>query len=160
VRIGGSLQPEGDAIGTLTVQNSLTWDAYTPWVFQLGASAPTLGDAQSGGSTQDSLWLAGSSSDFLRGTGNAGQFVFDFDGTGQVGWYRLVQWTGTTNFVAGDFAASNLNAGHESSFVLQGSAVYVQVTQAIPEPGTAWLLGLGAAAWCLRQRAARKNRRD
>jgi autotransporter-associated beta strand protein len=136
--ITGSLRP-GHSIGTLTVTNDVTWNSSAvvadAWVFELGTAAIDQATAASGGSTQDVLDITG---DFLQGTpGNA--WTFDFAGTGSEGWYKLVNWTGTTGFVAGDFTATNLGGSLSGSFEIDGGSLYLAV---IPEPGTLTLVGV------------------
>lgn len=145
--ITGSLAP-GNSIGTLTITNDVTWNSGDAWLFELGNPALSLADAGLGLSTQDLLAITGSGSDFLKGTGTS--WTFDFAGTGDNGWYRLVDWDGTTTFSALDFAAQNLAAGKSADFFIDGSttALYVQV---IPEPSSALVLAL-ALAFSLRRR--------
>ncbi len=136
--IGGILSPGNLGIGTLTVSNNVTWNAGNAWLFQLGAPAASLNDAITG-SDGDLLSLTG---DFTQGTGST--FTFDFDGGGDDGWYKLVDY-GSTTFVTGtntSFAATNLPAGKSASFVVDpgSTALYVQV---VPEPSTLALAGLG-----------------
>ncbi len=160
VRIRGSLQPGSSALETFTVQNNLTWDAGTPWVFQLGSAAPSLSGAASGGSTQDALAIT--SGDFLRGSGATGDWTFDFLGTGLVGWYRLITWSGSSTFAVGDFSLVNLNPGYTGSFSLQSQGLYLQVAAPIPEPSTSLLLLLAAGCFAgyARQRARGVQRRN
>jgi len=122
VTIDGSLHP-GNGMGILTVQDGVTWNGGNAWVFELGAAAATHTNA--GGGSQDQLQIT--SGDFLKGTGSA--WAFDFAGTGAVGWYKIVDWTGTSNFQAGDFTASNLGAGLSGAFIVDGgtSALYLKV---------------------------------
>ncbi len=134
VTIGGSLRP-GNSIGTLTVADDVTWNAGDAWVFELGIAGASLATPGSA----DLLLVGG---DFLKGSGS--DFVFDFAGGGQLGWYKLVDWDGVTDFVEADFSAINL-AISKSLFVLDSttSALYLQI---IPEPTTAALLGLAGLA--------------
>jgi len=111
VVISGSLRPGsgnlGSGIGTLTRNDGdVTWNgnASSPWVFELGIAQATLALANTGG-TRDLLDIT--SGNFLKGSGSS--FVFDFAGTGWGGWYKLVDWTGTTNFSVTDFSAININ---------------------------------------------------
>jgi autotransporter-associated beta strand protein len=130
--ISGTLAP-GNSIGTLTVANDVTWNGGENWVFELGSPGPSLGSPGS----SDLLAITGSN-DFLKGTGSS--WTFDFAGTGQVGWYKLVDWTGgTTAFLASDFSGTNLGGGFNSEFSIQDSALYVNV---VPEPSTYALLTL------------------
>lgn len=136
--ISGSLRP-GNSIGTLTVTNDVTWNAGDAWVFELGTAATTLADANSGVSTQDLLNITGGTSDFLKGTGSS--WTFDFGGVSSLGWYKLVDWAGTTDFNAGlntQFQATNLGSGYTGAFTVDGgtSALYLNV---VPEPAT-WAL--------------------
>jgi hypothetical protein len=157
VVISGSLRPGsgagGSGIGTLTYTGgNVTWNgnASSPWVFELGTAQPTLALANTGG-TRDLLNLT--TGNFLKGTGSS--FVFDFAGTGQAGWYKLVDWTYTTNFTASNFTATNLNPYvFLNSFVVDNatSALYIYL-EAVPEPRIgALLLGLFGALLALRQR--------
>ena len=136
--ISGSLAP-GESIGTLTVTNDLTWNSGNAWLFELGTAAPSLADSTLGLSTQDELTITGTSSDFLKGSGS--NWAFDFAGAGSDGWYRLVDWDGSTNFTTLDFTAQNLAAGKSATFFIDDSstALYVQV---IPERSTIMMLGL------------------
>ncbi len=148
VAVNGSIQP-GNSIGTLTVANDVTWNAGNAWVFELGAGGPSLASL----GTSDLLAITGSGSDFIKGSGST--FTFDFAGTGAAGWYKLVDWDGTTGFVAGDFFASNLSPSVTSATFtvdLGTSALYLQV---IPEPTMVGALAMGAVA--LLARRARRN---
>ncbi len=151
--IAGSLRP-GNSIGTLTVANDVTWDAGNAWVFELGTSAATLGDANTGSSTQDLLNITGGSSDFLMGSGST--WTFDFSGGGTAGWYKVVDWSGTTDFTSGlntQFVATNLGVGLTGQFTVDTatSALYLNV---VPEPGTCVLL-LGAVGMLMLARRRR-----
>ncbi len=146
--ISGSLQP-GNSIGTLGIGNDVTWNSGNDWIFELGSAASTLALANSGSSIQDMLNITGSN-DFLRGTGADGSFVFNFAGTGNIGYYKLVDWDGNTNFTSTAFAASNLSSGLTGTFTVDGStsALYLNV---VPEPHAASLLG-GLGVLCLLRR--------
>jgi fibronectin-binding autotransporter adhesin len=133
--ISGSLRP-GNSIGTLEVANDVTWNAGQNWVFELGAAGPSILNPGS----SDLLAITGSN-DFLKGSG--GPFTFDFAGTGDFGWYKLVDWAGgSTTFGVLDFAGVNLGGGFSSQFSIEGDALYVNV---VPEPSTYALLVLAAA---------------
>jgi len=136
--IGGILSPGSGGIGTLSVTNSVTWNAGNAWLFELGTAADTLIQAETG-STADLLLLTGA---FVQGTGST--FTFDFANSGTDGWYKLVDYASTT-FATGantSFAATNLPAGKSANFVVDSTttALYVQV---VPEPSTLALAGLG-----------------
>jgi len=145
--ISGSLRP-GNSIGTLTINNNVTWNEGQAWVFELGTSADTLALAGSGSSTQDLLLINGGN--FTRGTGT--DFVFNFANTGAIGWYRLVDWTGTSNFIVDDFDYTGLTAGRTATFEINGSALYVNV---IPEPSTWILTAIGLGILVFRRKLAR-----
>ena len=138
--ISGSLRP-GNSIGTMTIGNDVTWNSSDAWVFELGSAASTLALAGSGTSIQDMLNITGGN-DFIRGTGADGSFVFDFAGTGATGYYRLVDWDGTTAFTSAAFSASNLSSGLSGTFIVDSgtSALYLNV---VPEPGAALTGGIG-----------------
>jgi autotransporter-associated beta strand protein len=148
----GTLQPgatgNGD-IGLLTVDNDVTWRPNgTLFDFDLGTAAASLASAASGGSTQDRLTIDG---DFIKDTTYQSTFSFDFQGDGQKGWYKLIDWTGTTGFDSDDFTATNLYAKYSGEFTIDGGALYLEV---IPEPGTLSLLAVmfGAAFFIRRRR--------
>jgi autotransporter-associated beta strand protein len=145
--VSGSVRP-GNSIGTLTVGNDITWNGGNAWNFELGTASIDLAAANIGG-TRDLLDLTGAGSDFLKGTGSS--WTFDFANSGAVGWYKIVDWTGTTSFSAGDFTATNLASGLTGSFTVDSgtSALYLNV---VPEPGAALLGGLGLLALLRRRR--------
>ena len=134
--ISGVLSP-GNSIGTLTVNNDVTWNGGQSWVFELGAAGLSLGSP----GTSDLLALTGAS-DFIKGTGVT--WTFDFAGTGDLGWYKLVDWTGgSSTFTSLDFSGANLANAYTSEFTIQNEALYVNV---VPEPSTYALLALAGAA--------------
>lgn len=145
--VNGSVRP-GNSIGTLTVGNDVTWNGGNAWVFELGIASIDLAAANIGG-TRDLLDLTGAGSDFLQGTGTS--WTFNFANTGAAGWYKIVDWTGTTTFSAGDFIAANLPSGLTGSFTVDSgtSALYLNV---VPEPRAALLGGLGLLALLRRRR--------
>jgi fibronectin-binding autotransporter adhesin len=147
--ISGTLAP-GNSIGTLTVANNVTWNGGENWVFELGASGPSLGSP----GVSDLLAITGGNN-FLKGTGSS--WTFDFAGTGESGWYKLVEWAGgMTDFDALQFSGVNLSGGFYSEFSIENDALYVNV---VPEPSTYALLALGlgvlASGWRLKSRGKR-----
>ncbi|MEX1110513.1 MAG: autotransporter-associated beta strand repeat-containing protein, partial [Chthoniobacterales bacterium] len=145
--ISGILAP-GNSIGTLTTVGDVTWNASVGnnWVFELGAAGLSLATP----GTSDFLSVGG---DFLRGTGSA--WTFDFAGGGDLGWYKLVEWSGTSDFELLNFSGVNLGGGFDSDFAIQDDALYVNV---VPEPSTYALLALAAAglgAHVVRRRRSR-----
>ena len=136
--ISGVLSPGNSGIGTLTVNNDVTWNAGENWVFELGASGLQPGSP----GTSDLLALTGAKQ-FLKGTGAS--WTFDFANTGDLGWYRLAEWTGgSTTFESLNFQGTNLARGYTGQFDIQNDALYVNV---VPEPSTYALLGVSALAW-------------
>lgn len=137
VNSGGAIAP-GASVGTLTVQNDVIWNAGTAWNFDLGLA----GLSMAAPGISDLLNIAGVGSDFLKGSG--GGWAFDFGGTGEMGWYKLVDWEGTSDFDSGDFTATNLPNGASGSFTKddETTALYLNV---VPEPSSLGLMGL----WCM-----------
>jgi len=128
--ITGSLRP-GNSIGTINA-NTTTWvgaasaGADTDWVFELGA-----------GNTADLLNITG---DFTKDDSLGTVFRFDLAGSTELGTFKLVDWSGTTTFVATDFAYTNLGAGNTGTFAFNGSQLELTI---VPEPATWTLLALG-----------------
>ena len=148
--ISGILAP-GNSIGTITATGDVTWNDNDAWVFELGSAASTQALANSGSSIQDMLNITGIGSDFLKGSGSS--FTFDFASSGAVGFYKLVDWAGTSNFSADDFLATNLTSGLTATFTVDGgtSALYLNV---VPEPNAAALVGgFGMLALLRRRRS-------
>jgi fibronectin-binding autotransporter adhesin len=127
--IRGILAP-GDGLGTLNIANTVTWN----------------GTASAGDSTDWEFDLAaGNTADLLNITGNfvktgTGVFRFDFLGSTEIGIFKLVDWTGTTNFSLGDFSYTNLGAGNTGTFAFNGSQLEF-TSSPIPEPSTWGLIG-------------------
>lgn len=142
--INGILSP-GNSVGNFIVNNTVTWNFNDNWKFELA----TAGVDMNSSGTSDLLNITAGS--FTKGTGTT--FTIDFLNTGELGWYRIVDWSVGTNFVAGDFAATNLASGYTANFVVDGttSALYLHV---IPEPST-WALIAAAGAVLM---AARRRR--
>lgn len=146
--VSGAIAPGGESIRTLTVANHLTWNgtaegSVADWQFRLGES-----------DVSDRLAISGAGHDFNKGTGEV--FQFDFLGTGEIGIYTLITWTGDTEFEASDFSYTNLAAGLAGQFSIEDT--HLIFTVAIPEPST-YVLGLGMLAllvlWVRRVRADR-----
>lgn len=135
-QISGSVAP-GNSIGTLTFNNDVVWNGGDDWEFELGTASVSLADAILGTSTQDLIVIAGGG-DLTKGTGST--WTFDFANSGALGWYKLIDWDGTSNFTESDFTATNLAIG-TGLFHIDGasSALYLRI---IPEPATAILLGM------------------
>jgi len=139
VTVDGIIAP-GNSIGTLNVGNNVTWNGSTgnKWNFELGA-----------GNMSDRLNITG---DFLKGSGS--NFYFDFLNSATTGTYVLVDWSGSSNFLASDFSFANLGGGLTGSFALNGSQLEFT---AIPEPAATSLFAsagvLAFAAYLRRRRA-------
>jgi autotransporter-associated beta strand protein len=146
--IHGILAP-GNSIGTLNAVGDVTWNANDAWVFELGSAASTLALANTTPGLSDLLNITGAGNDFLKGTGSS--FTFNFAGGGEVGWYKLVDWTSATTFVDTDFFATSLSSGLTGEFTVDSttSALYLNV---IPEPNVAGLLGGLGTLMLLRRR--------
>lgn len=133
--VDGIISP-GNSIGTLTINNDVTWNSNNAWVWELGTAGVDLSNP----GTSDLLTIGGTSADFTKGTGTT--FAFDFANTGEGGWYRLITWTGSSAFSDGDFQATNLASGLGGSFVMDSGALYLNV---VPEPATMGLVLLALA---------------
>jgi autotransporter-associated beta strand protein len=140
--VSGSIAPGNSGIGTLNAKGNVTWHSGVAWQFDLSSSDTTA----------DQLAITG---DFVRGTGAAGSFLFDFMGSTPK-WaetYTLITFD-STDFVLGDFdlagSIATLGAGSYSTsfFTLNGNSL---TFTAIPEPGTAFA-GLLLTAGLLRRR--------
>jgi fibronectin-binding autotransporter adhesin len=153
--IAGILAP-GNSIGTLTVADDVTWDSNNAWQFELGTAAVSLAQADlASGTANDRLTIVGG--DLLKGSGTG--FAFDLLGTGEEGWYKLVEWDGTSDFTGSDFSSISLSSGLLGDFVLDvgTSALYFNVAS-IPEPSAISLI-FGASAMVVVCRRRRKNAR-
>jgi len=126
VTVNGSLAP-GNSLGTLTINNTVAWNglAGQAWKFELGAVS----------GNSDFLSISGG---FQKGTGS--NFSFDFLGTGVLGTFVLVEWGGSTSFLASDFTYGNLGSGLSGTFSIVGNQLQMEV---IPEPCTGLLASLG-----------------
>jgi len=139
VVVSGIIAP-GNGIGMLSAYNDLTWNGGENWLFELAVAGTSLADATAGASSQDSLSIG---KQFLKGTG--AEWLFDFQGTGEIGWYQLVTWDaglGTT-FSETDFSAVNLTDDLTGSFSVDEGGLYLHV---VPEPAVISLISL---AGCL-----------
>ena len=147
--VSGIVSPAGSSLGTLTVANNVTWigaataDPSTDWAFTLGA-----------GNASDRLAITAGS--FLRDTSGGDGFRFDFGGATNEGTFTLVQWSGTTDFLATDFSHTNLGPGLTGSFMIDGNGL---LFTSVPEPA-AGMVALAAGSWMLVRgwrRAGRKS---
>ena len=142
--ITGILAP-GNSIGTLNISANATWQgaatagSSTDWKFELGA-----------GNTADLLNITG---DFLKDSSLGENFRFDFMGSTATGTFKLVDWSGTTGFSAGNFTYTPLGGGNTGTFAINGSQLDFTV---IPEPGTWALVGLGLVFAVFSSRRSRK----
>jgi len=131
--VRGILAP-GTSIGVLNIAANTTWVGAllagdgTDWKFELGS-----------GNTADQLNITGN---FLKDASAGTVFRFDFLGSVQTGTFKLVDWSGTTDFSIGDFTYTGLDEGNTGGFVINGSQLELQVA-AIPEPST-WALGIAS----------------
>lgn len=140
--VDGILSP-GNSIGTLTVNNTVTWNFNDAWVWELGTAGVDMGNY----GTSDLLSIGGN---FVQGTGT--NFVFDFADTGETGWYRLITWSGSSGFDGSEFLATNLGSGLAGDFVVDSGALYLNVG-VIPEPSALALFAVsGVALMAVRRR--------
>ena len=122
--VNGNLSPAGSAIGTMTVNGNVTWNSgnswssSTDWNFQLGAAPAS-----------DTLSINGN---FTKGAGSA--FRFNFGGSAQLGTFTLVEWTGSTTFLASDFSYVNLAPGYAATFAIVGNTLQVTVAGCAVNP--------------------------
>jgi autotransporter-associated beta strand protein len=128
--VSGRIAP-GNSIGILNA-GSTTWKGAlsagtsTDWQFELGAA-----------NSSDLLNITG---DFLRDTSTGTAFRFDFLGSAVAGSFKLVDWSGTSNFAFTNFSYTGLGAGYTGTFEISGTQLNFNV---VPEPSTFLLLGLG-----------------
>jgi autotransporter-associated beta strand protein len=127
--ITGILAP-GNSIGILNVAANTTWQgalaagSTTDWKFELGGS-----------NAADLLNITGN---FLKDSSLGTKFRFDFLGSAATGTFKLVDWSGTTGFIAENFTYTNLGGGNTGSFAFNDSQLEFTV---VPEPGT-WALAV------------------
>lgn len=135
--VSGIIAP-GNSIGTLTIENDVTWNgtAVNAWQFELGPD-----------NTSDRLAITEGGS-FLKGSGD--DFIFDFMGSTITGAFTLITWEGTTTFADSDFGYINLGGGLGGEFAFVDSSL---VFSAIPEPGTySAIFGVAVLALALYRR--------
>lgn len=97
----------GGALGTLTINGSLTWGGTSD------SSSMLFYELSTNSAASDRIAMGGN---FTRGAGTT--FRFDFGGTGQAGrTYTLATFAGT-NFNVADFSFTNLAPGLNGAFVL------------------------------------------
>ncbi len=130
--VSGAISPGDGGIESLDITNDVTWNGGNNWLFELGS-----------GNTSDRLNITGAGSDFLKGTGSA--WGFNFQNTGALGTFTLVDWAGTSTFLASDFSYTGLASGYTGVFSFNGTQLDFTVTS-VPEPGTWALISLGFVA--------------
>jgi autotransporter-associated beta strand protein len=135
ILLDGVLAPE-PGIATMT-GDDLTFDGTGKFQFNL-----SLVDNSS-----DRISLLGA---FDKGT--AGNYVFDFQGTGAINQTYTLATFASTTFTATDFSYTALAPGLSGTFVLNANDLMF-VT--IPEPSTALLCAAAGAVAALRRRRAR-----
>ncbi len=130
VTVSGAIAPGDGGIESLNIANDVVWNGGVAWKFELGSA-----------NSCDQLLITGAGNELLKGTGST--WGFNFQNTGVVGQtYVLIDWAGTTDFLASDFSFTGLASGLTGSFALNGSQLEF-TTVAVPEPGTVALLGVG-----------------
>jgi autotransporter-associated beta strand protein len=127
--IAGIVSPGDGGIGTLNITGNVTWQGAssngtaTDWIFQLGASP-----------TSDLLNISGN---FTKDATTYGSnFRFNFEGATNTGTFKVVDWSGTSSFIASDFSYTNLGSGLTGSFSIIDSQLDFSVLPAVPEPST------------------------
>ena len=109
--------------GNATWQGASSNGTATDWIFQLGASP-----------TSDLLNITGN---FTKDDTTYGSnFRFNFEGATNTGTFKVVDWTGSSSFIASDFSYTNLGSGLTGSFSISGSQLDFSVLPAVPEPST------------------------
>ena len=124
LKAGGAIAP-GDPV-TLTLEDSLTWDAGGMVTLVLGADQ----------ANSDQLNVLGA---LIRGDLSAGdRFVFNLvDGGAVVGQtYDFLHFNNLVGFSAEDFTVNGFATGN---FTIEGNALGFTVT-GVPEPTVGWLL--------------------
>jgi len=127
--IAGIISPGDGGIGALNITGNVTWQgassngSATDWIFQLGASP-----------TSDLLNITGN---FTKDASTYGtNFRFNFEGATNTGTFKVVDWSGTSSFIASDFSYTNLGSGLTGSFSIIDSQLDFSVLPAVPEPST------------------------
>jgi autotransporter-associated beta strand protein len=120
----GTLAP-GNSPGTITYTSDVVWSGSSTWNFELSGT---------GAGQYDQVVINGGG--FYRDTGIAGSdaagyYKFDFLNTGVAGTFRLVDWSGTTNFATANFGYQNLASGLTGTFSVDNteSALFFTTTQ-------------------------------
>lgn len=137
----GTLAP-GNSPGTITYTSDVVWSGSSTWNFELSGTAAGQYDqvliTSGGGFYRDTS---------IAGSGAAGYYKFDFLNTGTAGTFRLVDWSGTTNFATANFGYQNLASGLSGTFNVDNteSALFFTVTSSGPASAN-YALGIGAAA--------------
>lgn len=133
LNVTGSIAP-GNSIGILNA-GTTTWvgaataGTATDWAYELGL-----------GNTSDLLNISG---DFNKDITAGTVFRFDFLNSNVEGTFKLVDWSVSSTFDAGDFSATNLGDGMSGTFAVNGTQLEITV---IPEPSTLMLMGLTGLA--------------
>lgn len=130
----GTLAP-GNSPGTITYTSDVVWSGSSTWNFELSGTAAGQYDqvliTSGGGFYRDTS---------IAGSGAAGYYKFDFLNTGTAGTFRLVDWSGTTNFATANFGYQNLASGLSGTFNVDNteSALFFTVTSSGPASANYW----------------------